>query len=140
MHTYFILNSEGKMISDKAFTEQILFNLSQDLNKKSYDNIKINRKASRQVRVFSTPTKINLSKDSGNNRTVLELIAQDQPGLLAKLGKVFFDLNIRLQNAKISTIGERAEDVFFITNAKNQALGLNACDKLSRSIKKNLSN
>ncbi|MEE2684441.1 MAG: [protein-PII] uridylyltransferase [Pseudomonadota bacterium] len=140
LHTYFILNSEGKMISDKAFTEQILFNLSQDLNKKSYDNIKINRKASRQVRVFSTPTKINLSKDSGNNRTVLELIAQDQPGLLAKLGKVFFDLNIRLQNAKISTIGERAEDVFFITNAKNQALGLNACDKLSRSIKKNLSN
>tara|TARA_E500000331_G_scaffold230976_1_gene221239 strand:+ start:122270 stop:124915 length:2646 start_codon:yes stop_codon:yes gene_type:complete len=139
LHTYFILNSKGKMISNRDDLYRISNNLIDDLQSSSYENVIINRKASRQVRVFSTPIKINLSKDLKNNRTVLELIASDQPGLLAKLGKIFFDLNIKLQNAKISTVGERAEDVFFITNSKNQALGKNICNNLELSINKTFS-
>ncbi|HLV16935.1 MAG TPA: ACT domain-containing protein, partial [Pseudomonas sp.] len=67
--------------------------------------------------------------------TVLELIAPDRPGLLARIGKIFLDFDISLQNAKITTLGERVEDVFFITDANNQPLSdPELCARLQRAI------
>ncbi|TDJ28912.1 MAG: hypothetical protein E2O55_04145, partial [Gammaproteobacteria bacterium] len=48
--------------------------------------------------------------------------AGDRPGLLAQIGKLFVEQNVRLQNAKIATLGERAEDVFFVTTEDNRPL------------------
>lgn len=76
----------------------------------------------RRLRHFRTPTQINFSLDERNNRTVLELITGDRPGLLAHVGYAFSRCGIRINNAKIVTVGERAEDVFFITDANNEPL------------------
>lgn len=76
----------------------------------------------RRLRHFRTQTQINFSLDERNNRTVLELITGDRPGLLAQVGYAFSLCGIRINNAKIVTVGERAEDVFFITDANNEPL------------------
>ena len=47
----------------------------------------------------------------------LEMIAGDRPGLLSEIGKVFLAEQIDVNTAKIMTIGERAEDVFYVTDA-----------------------
>ena len=73
----------------------------------------------RRLRHFTTATQINFSDDDNNERAVMELITGDQPGLLAQVGYTFARLGVRVQNAKIATIGERAEDVFFITDHDN---------------------
>lgn len=52
----------------------------------------------------------------------MELFALDQAGLLAKISQVFSELGLNLLNAKISTIGEKAEDFFILTNQAGQAL------------------
>ncbi len=52
----------------------------------------------------------------------MELVTGDRPGLLCQIGRAFMDCDITLQNAKIATIGERVEDVFFITDAESQSL------------------
>jgi [protein-PII] uridylyltransferase len=52
----------------------------------------------------------------------MEVIAGDRPGLLSAIGWALADCKVRLQNAKIATFGERAEDVFFLTDASNRAL------------------
>ena len=49
----------------------------------------------------------------------LELITADRPGLLAKVACLFLTLNIDLHNARINTLGNRAEDSFLIS-AKQQ--------------------
>jgi [protein-PII] uridylyltransferase len=49
-------------------------------------------------------------------------VTTDHPGLLGKIGQAFTQCGIRLQNAKIATIGARAEDVFFITDQQNQPI------------------
>ena len=46
----------------------------------------------------------------------MELTTADRPGLLSKVGRALMECQIHLQNAKISTIGERVEDVFFISD------------------------
>ena len=53
---------------------------------------------------------------------MLEVSSPDRPGLLARIGKVFVRFGIELQAAKIQTLGERVEDVFFITDANQQPI------------------
>lgn len=52
----------------------------------------------------------------------MELCALDRAGLLAEISQIFVQLELNLLNAKISTIGEKVEDFFILTNKKNVAL------------------
>ena len=62
----------------------------------------VGKRLSRTLKYFPIETTINFSDGSAGRYTVMEVVAQDQPGLLL--------------NAKIATYGERVEDVFFISN------------------------
>jgi [protein-PII] uridylyltransferase len=72
--------------------------------------------------MFNTPTQIALNVDERNRRSVLELTAGDRPGLLCDVGKVLMEERIVLHAAKIMTVGERAEDVFYVTDFDNRPL------------------
>ena len=63
-----------------------------------------------------------MSVDEIKNVTILEVASPDRPGLLARLGRIFVDFNLELQAAKIQTLGERVEDVFFLTDANQQPI------------------
>ena len=63
-----------------------------------------------------------MSIDEIKNVSVLEVATPDRPGLLARIGRIFVEFNITLQAAKIQTLGERVEDVFFITDENQQAI------------------
>ncbi|MFD1806021.1 bifunctional uridylyltransferase/uridylyl-removing protein GlnD [Pasteurella oralis] len=71
---------------------------------------------------FSVKTEIRFLKENRTDQTEMELFALDQTGLLAKVSQVFSELKLNLLNAKITTIGERAEDFFILTNSQNKAL------------------
>ena len=89
--------------------------------------------------MFSTAVQVSVSQDPVNNRTVLELVAADRPGLLLQVGKVFEDQRVALHNAKIATLGERAEDVFFITTLNYRRLDETRCNRLVEAIESKLS-
>ncbi|MGD8484394.1 MAG: hypothetical protein PVF81_05990 [Thioalkalispiraceae bacterium] len=46
----------------------------------------------------------------------MEVITYDRPGLLARIGTVLNKCQVQLINAKIATFGERAEDIFILTD------------------------
>ena len=76
-----------------------------------------------------------MSVDEVKNVSVLEVSTPDRPGLLARLGRIFVSFNVELQAAKIQTLGERVEDVFFITDDHQQALtDPKLCNALQRTI------
>ena len=63
----------------------------------------------------------------------------DRPGLLARIGKIFFDFNIHLHNAKIATLGERVEDLFFVTDANQMAISdPELCEAIQQAIRTEL--
>ena len=83
--------------------------------------MEVTRQAPRQVRMFSTSTRISFSQDP-RGRTLMELIAGDRPGLLSEVGKVLLNAGVAIHTARIMTIGERAEDVFYICRESGGAL------------------
>jgi [protein-PII] uridylyltransferase len=60
--------------------------------------------------------------DAVREVSVLEVISLDRPGLLARIGEVFVEFGVICEAAKIQTLGERVEDVFFITDTQQQPI------------------
>ena len=82
----------------------------------------VRRLAKRQLRHFTIPVEVNFTRDASNRRTVMEVIAADRPGLLARIGWALADARVRIRDAKIATFGERAEDVFYVTDTHDRPL------------------
>ncbi|MBM4227192.1 MAG: [protein-PII] uridylyltransferase [Gammaproteobacteria bacterium] len=76
--------------------------------------------AQRKLQHFRFPASVEFSDDSAHGRTVMEVIATDRPGFLSVVGRAMRDSGVRLHDARIATIGERAEDYFYITDLHDQ--------------------
>jgi [protein-PII] uridylyltransferase len=122
LDTYLVLEDTGALISDRHRAQEIEQQLRRVLQSPELSMPVVTRRAPRQVRMFSTPTQLTFTDDPARQRTVVELIAGDRPGLLSEIGKVFLAERIDVAAAKIMTVGERAEDVFYVTDANGGLL------------------
>ena len=134
LETYVVLEDNGAVITDPGRIREIEQGLWRNLRQPEDSPATVTRRAPRQVRMFSTPTQVNFSVDSRNGRTILELVAADRPGLLSEVGKVFRTERVAIIGAKIMTVGERAEDVFYITDAEGRLLQEEACRRVQESL------
>ncbi|RMF16341.1 MAG: [protein-PII] uridylyltransferase [Gammaproteobacteria bacterium] len=101
----------------------------------------IHRRTSRKLKHFAFPTEVTFSNDTVHQRTLMEVITPDRPGLLARIGRVLLDLGIRLVSARIATLGERVEDVFVITDpAGGPIRDAELCAKTANALKSALDN
>ena len=138
LDTYCVLESDGSPIADRRRLEELRGRLLKALTAGKEQTLKVTRRAPRQVRMFSTPVQVATSQDPLNRRTVVELVAGDRPGLLFQVAKVFDQERVALQNAKIATVGERAEDVFFVTTTDHHPLDDAACERLGKALRESL--
>jgi [protein-PII] uridylyltransferase len=127
---YHLLEDDGAPITDSDRLQEIEGALWRSVSKPADAPFAVSRRAPRQARMFNTPTQITLSDDERNRRSVLELIAGDRPGLLCEVGQVLMQEGIELQAAKIMTVGERAEDTFYLTDLEGKPLGAPAGERL----------
>src|SRR5579859_2526329 len=119
---YHVLEDDGAPITDNDRKNEIEHAIWRSLQRPEDTPFAVSRRVPRQARMFNTPTQIQLNVDERNRRSVLELTAGDRPGLLSDIGKVLMELNLQLHDAKIMTVGERAEDVFYITDFEQRPL------------------
>ena len=75
--------------------------------------------------------RVNFIKIHAKNRTMIEIIALDRPGLLSNIGQVFQQAQINIHSAKITTFGEKANDVFTISTVDNNALTMQEQEALA---------
>lgn len=121
LDTFIVSEADGSEITDPNRRQEIGKTLGQTLSRAESPQ-PVARRVSQRARHFSTPVQIYFTVDSDKNQTLMELVADDRPGLLATVGVVFDELDVELRAAKIGTIGERAEDVFFLTDRQGRAL------------------
>jgi len=127
---YHLLEDDGAPITDNDRQVEIEQALWGSLRGPADAPFAVSRRAPRQARMFNTPTQIAFSVDERNRRLVLELTAGDRPGLLCEVGRVLMAERVELHAAKIMTVGERAEDVFYLTDFDNRPLSNAAAERL----------
>ncbi|QEM80626.1 [protein-PII] uridylyltransferase [Halomonas binhaiensis] len=122
LNTFIVLDEQGQPIRDPARLDAIRLHLVEELDDPDDYPTIVTRHTPRQLKHFQVPIQVAIEQDSNGERTLLELIAPDRPGLLARVGGVFMELGITLSAAKIATLGERVEDVFYITDREGNPI------------------
>jgi [protein-PII] uridylyltransferase len=121
LDTFYVLQSDGSSLDPHPDTfseirQTIQHNLLQPTAKT------VTRHMPRTVRAFTIPTQIHFSTDRLSGLTTLEISTADRPGLLARIGSVLSRHGVTVQGAKIQTLGERVEDIFFLSDDNGRSL------------------
>jgi len=85
-----------------------------DLGKESRHN--------RRLKPFTLPASVEVSNNLSEKFTVLEVSGLDRTGLLHQLTRAISDLNLTIGSAHIGTYGEKAVDVFYVTDLTGQKI------------------
>lgn len=122
LDTFVVLDNQGQPISEerslvqlqKAMREQLL----QPRPGRAVDDIHLPR----QLKHFPIETRVVFAPAGPKPFTIMEVTAQDRPGLLYRVALALRERQINLVAAKVSTYGERVEDIFFISTGDGQAI------------------
>ena len=136
--TYVFMESDKRVDTDEGRINKIRRALTRILTLSDDEVAKVTRARTRQARMFTTPTRVGYGSSASDAQTVLELTTADRPGLLSMVGQVFIKQGINITSAKIMTIGERAEDVFYLSDLSGCALTSAAQEGLAQSLREEL--
>jgi len=122
LDVYYVITPEGTPLTEEPTIQLLKKNLVYSLSQKLAPPKLTKGKLSRQQKHFHYPTSLSFKLDVLRQRTEMTLTTLDRPGLLARLCLALVDCHLLLQGAKIATLGERVEDVFFITTLSHTPL------------------
>ena len=132
--TYVFMESDERVDINEHRINKIRRSLTRILSLGDEETVAVTRSITRQARMFNTPTRVNFDSTILGGQTVFELVAADRPGLLSSIGTTFMEQGIDIASAKIMTIGERAEDVFYISDLSGNPLTEVAQSQLTEAI------
>ena len=122
-NTYTVLEADGKPVGSKpkriAEIQSVL--LRHLDNPGSRIPSPQFRRSHRKIG-FGQHVKTTLINAPEKDYSTLEINCPDQPGILACVGQVFAEFGINLKDARITTLGERVEDLFFIAGSDGKPL------------------
>lgn len=121
-HTYFVLEEDGSTVTEKDRIEAIRCALEEKLAQDEFILPTITHHLSRSQKQFSLATNVQFDEDLENNQTLMTITASNRPALLSHIGQALIECEVVLDNAKISTFGEKVEDVFVIRDKNNQMI------------------
>ncbi|MFF0204975.1 [protein-PII] uridylyltransferase [Streptomyces sp. NPDC005017] len=72
--------------------------------------------------VVAPPPHVTVAPAASRHATVIEVRAQDAPGLLFRIGRALEDAAVRVRSAHVSTLGANAVDAFYVTGEEGAPL------------------
>ncbi len=135
LNTFVALDYSGEAVRDPKILADLQQRMREQLLQPREGRDVRTAHLPRQLRHFPIETKITFSASVSGQQTIMEVIAQDRPGLLYQVALALQHCRVNLVTAKISTYGERAEDIFFVTDLEKQPLSdKEQCACLEREI------
>ncbi|WP_313564039.1 [protein-PII] uridylyltransferase [Acinetobacter sp.] len=115
LDTYVVLDRFGTLLTDPEREATGIEALKDALSHSDEYPGLMQRRIPRQLRHFDIENTVDISINPALNQNMVEIATLDHPGLLAKIGGLFMMQGLDIHSAKIATLGERAEDIFFVT-------------------------
>jgi [protein-PII] uridylyltransferase len=94
------------------------FELKRALTERTPLEVPVIGRASRHLKHFPLSPTVRVFPDDKGTHYILEIVAGDRPGLLARIAYLLATANVNVATAKITTLGERVEDVFLLEGAR----------------------
>jgi len=83
---------------------------------------KARKRLPRKLKHFDIDTVIAISSHPSGKYSTMELITRDRPGLLHVVANGLLMCKVELVSARVSTFGEKVEDIFMITDRDGQPI------------------
>ncbi|MBL8566982.1 MAG: [protein-PII] uridylyltransferase [Hyphomicrobiaceae bacterium] len=80
------------------------------------------RTTERRIEAFTVEPEVIVNNLLSDQFTVIEVAGRDRPGLLYDLTSTISDLNLDISSAHITTFGEKAVDVFYVTDLTSKKI------------------
>ncbi|WP_394429982.1 [protein-PII] uridylyltransferase [Streptomyces sp. SGAir0957] len=84
------------------------------------------------------PPRVTVASAGSRLATVIEVRAQDAPGLLHRIGRAFETSGVRVRSAHVSTLGANAVDAFYVTGLQGAPLPSEEAVTVARTVEKAL--
>lgn len=88
--------------------------------------------------VKAPPPRVTVAAAGSRRATVIEVRAQDAPGLLHRIGRALEQSAVRVRSAHVSTLGANAVDAFYVTGTDGEQLSPDRAAEVAREVEKAL--
>lgn len=122
LDTYVVLDRFGTLLNDTDRQSELIYALTNALAHPDEFPSYMTRRIPRQLRHFPIQTEVDITLNTALQQNIVEIITLDQPGLLARIGGLFAMQGLDIHSARIATLGERAEDSFYVTSHTGQPM------------------
>lgn len=138
LDSYVLLDPSGTLLVDEDSQQELKQRLIDAFKDPTVLKL-TNKRIPRQLRHFEVTTVINFEFNEASDQHIMSLETLDQPGLLARVGQVFLQEKIEVHAARITTLGERAEDMFYISDQNDEPLSADRLKALKSALIASLS-
>ncbi|MEO5805423.1 [protein-PII] uridylyltransferase [Devosia sp.] len=109
---------------EKVRATRIIETVKQLLQGKRQIMIDVGKESrhNKRLKPFTLPAEVVVSNNLSEKFTVIEVSGLDRTGLLHSLTREISDLNLTIGSAHIGTYGEKAVDVFYVTDLTGQKI------------------
>ncbi|USD36777.1 [protein-PII] uridylyltransferase [Ferrimonas sp. SCSIO 43195] len=115
LDSFVILEQDGSRVVHPSRINSIRNSLTRMLLSPTPAKVR-QRPLPRRMRQFKVRTQVNFLPGKRKQGSMVEIITLDSPGLLARIGQVVDQCRFTIHSAKITTVGEKAEDLFMLAN------------------------
>ena len=123
MDTFTVLDSSGLPVGDNIQRRNEIVELLSTWLLEDYNNLKIPKiRLTRKEKYFAKSINVNLINPNNQSHSILEINCPDRSGVLACVGEVLAANDVHIKDARITTLGERVEDLFYITDMTGKPL------------------
>lgn len=132
-----IVSPSSRMVADAGNIKKLTSELATHLQNpnKFFEKTALSlRYVVDKLRHFDIKTQVFFENNNQVSHN-LHITTKDRPSLLARIGLIFWQLNLSVHSAKITTLGERAEDVFVVSEPFDQPLSPDRQQQIIKTLK-----
>jgi [protein-PII] uridylyltransferase len=128
-----VKDGQGRAYADRRLRNRLIHSVENALKSESPPPLPRAPGPGRTA-AFRVAPFVAIAERASSRTTVVEVNARDRPALLAGLARAIHDCGLIIHSAHIATYGERAVDVFYLTQGDGWKLGPDEIDRLRAAL------